>query len=191
MKSLEFKSWWKEFMVNHDKDNDNGHSMMNELKWTLNGYSFEQRISFINNLIADKKLSIACDLIPIYGNNFQKIRIRMIFLRELILEKKSIEAEAILLSILKTYKPIDYSLISSYFLINNQFNSSIFKALYNLNKDIFLIFFTKTVRKLKTKSYSMTVFFRDNEIKDYLIKHGDRKMLLKIQSLDQDIKLIN
>lgn len=191
MESIEFKKWWKEFMHNHDKDNDNGHSMMNELKWTLNCYSSGKRISFINHLIADNKLVIAADLIPKYGSNTQKIRLRLILLSNLLFARHSTENEEILVSIIQTYKPIDYLLLNFFFFTNHQFNSSILKELYKHNKDMFLTFFNKTIRRLRTKSYSMTVFFRDNEIKDYLIKHGDRRILLKIQSLDQDIKLIN
>jgi hypothetical protein len=56
MSSIEFPEWWKEFMRYHIKDNDNGKSMMNELKWTLNGYSTEKQNSFINHLIAENEL---------------------------------------------------------------------------------------------------------------------------------------
>jgi len=190
MKSIEFQKWWKEFMRNHDKDNDNGHSMMNELKWTLNGYSIEKRNSFINHLIADNKLVIASDLIPDYGSPRQKVRLRLMLIRKLIYSYKNENYDYLLLSILKSYKSTDVILIRLYFLINLKFNSEILKALYKLNKDIFLIFFDKLIRKVKTKSYEMTVFFRDNEIKDYLLKHGDREILLKIQSLYNDIRFI-
>jgi len=137
VRSLEFKSWWKELLYNHDKDNDNGYSMMNELKWTLNGFNIEQRISFINNLIADKKLNIAAELIPLFGNNRQKFRIRLILFKNLILSKKPSEYEHLLASVLKTYQPIDYFLVKYYFIINNQFNSLLLKELYNLNQDCF------------------------------------------------------
>lgn len=178
-------------MFNHEKDNDNGSGMLNELKWTLNGFSFKQRILFINKLIADKKINITADLIPKYGNTSQKMRLRLILLSNLIFANNPIENENIIVSIIQTYKPIDYLLINFFFFLNNQFNSSILKELYTLNKDMFLTFFNRMIRKLRTKTYDMTVFFRDNEIKDYLIKYGDKKILLKIQSLDPDIKLLN
>jgi len=115
----------------------------------------------------------------------------LILFKKLILSKKPGENEHLLASVLRTYQPIDYFLVKYYFLINNQFDSLILKELYNLNQDLFLTFFNSTIRKLSTKSNNMTVFFRDKEIKDFLIKHGDRKILLKVQTLDPDIKLLD
>jgi hypothetical protein len=191
MRSLEFREWWREFMHNHEKDNDNGQSMMNELKWTLNGYSTKKRISFINHLIEEKESVIATELIPKYGSSSQKRRLRMILFGNLIIARNSIENEILLISIIKTYKPIDYLLIYFFFITTSQFYSSALKELYKHDKNMFLTFFTKTIKRSETKSYSMTVFFRDSEIKDYLIKHCDRLILLKVQLLDQDIRLIN
>jgi hypothetical protein len=88
MSSIEFPEWWKEFMRYHIKDNDNGRSMMNELKWTLNGYSTEKQKSFINHLIAEKELEIAAELIPKYGGTCQKVRLRLALLRNLIFKRK-------------------------------------------------------------------------------------------------------
>jgi hypothetical protein len=88
MSSIEFPEWWKEFMRYHIKDNDNGKSMMNELKWTLNGYSTEKQNSFINHLIAENELEIAAELIPKYGGICQKVRLRLALLRNLILKRK-------------------------------------------------------------------------------------------------------
>lgn len=191
MEFLEFKSWWKEFMYNHEKDNDNGHSMMNELNWTLNGYSEEKRISFINHLMLDDKLYIASNLIPTFGNSRQKRQLRLILLKKLLFTKNSDKYDYLLISVFKTYNSSDSILIRLYFLINKNFNCNVLSELFILNKGMFLEFFDKMIKRLRTKSFALTVFFRDDEIKDYLIKHGNRKILLIIQSLDNDIRLIN
>jgi hypothetical protein len=88
MSAIEFEQWWKEFMRHHIKDNDNGRSMMNELKWTLNGYNAKKRKSFINHLITAKELEIAADLIPKYGGTCQKLRLRLALLRDLIFTRE-------------------------------------------------------------------------------------------------------
>jgi hypothetical protein len=88
MESLEFPQWWKEFVKYHEKKNDNGKSMMNDLKWTLNGYSVKKRKSFINHLIAEKELEIAAELIPKYGGICQKVRLRLALLGNLIFTRK-------------------------------------------------------------------------------------------------------
>ena len=88
MSEIEFDQWWKEFLRYHIKDNDNGKSMMNELRWTLNGYSTKKRRSFINHLIAEKELEIAAELIPKYGGICQRMRLRMAYLGNLIFTRK-------------------------------------------------------------------------------------------------------
>ena len=88
METLEFPKWWKEFMRYHEKDNDNGKSIINELKWTLNGFSDKKRKSFINHLIAEDELVIAAELIPKYGSTFQKVRLRLALLGNLIFTRK-------------------------------------------------------------------------------------------------------
>ena len=88
MSAIEFEQWWKEFLRYHVKDNDNGKSMMNDLKWTLNGYSNKKRKSFINHLITEKELEIAAELIPKYGGICQKVRLRLALLGILIFTRK-------------------------------------------------------------------------------------------------------
>lgn len=77
MSTLEFDKWWKEFDYYHIKDNDNGKSLINELMWTLQGFTKRKRIAFINALIKRKNMSIAVNLIPKYGNLYQKLLLRL------------------------------------------------------------------------------------------------------------------
>ena len=48
MEQIEFESWWKEFQFNHEKDNDNGKRVTNELSWTLKDFAAKKRIAFID-----------------------------------------------------------------------------------------------------------------------------------------------
>ena len=57
MEQIEFESWWKEFQFNHQKNNDNGASAVNELLWTLKGFSDVKRIAFIDELIKHEDLA--------------------------------------------------------------------------------------------------------------------------------------
>ena len=79
MEQIEFESWWKEFQSNHEKDNDNGRRATTELSWTLKGYSVAKRIAFIDALRRNRKSGYTFELIPIYGNQRQKIGLRITF----------------------------------------------------------------------------------------------------------------
>jgi outer membrane receptor protein involved in Fe transport len=195
MKELEFNKWWREFMHNHEKDSDNGIRLFNELKWTLNGFNKKARYSFINALIENKKLTVAAYLIPMYGSILQKIHLRVIFLKKLFNKRQfefdiQFETQELLISIIKTYKPTDYVFVNLYFIVSKDFNSPVLQELYYHNKVLFLKFFNRSIGKLKAKSYSLTVFFRNSDIKDFLMKKGDRKILHKIQLLDESLNLM-
>jgi hypothetical protein len=77
MEQLEFKDWLKDLERYHDKKNDNGLNIINEIKWTLNGFSKEKRTSFINELIKHNEKFYAKALIPIYGSKRQKMYLKI------------------------------------------------------------------------------------------------------------------
>jgi hypothetical protein len=87
MNTLEFNNWWKEFMLNHEKDNDNDDSLLKELRWTLNEFNNENKIKFIDSLLKTNKLEIATHLIPLFGNRRQKIIVRITLLKNLLLPR--------------------------------------------------------------------------------------------------------
>jgi len=181
--TLEFNNWWKEFKRKHEKDNDNGRSLINELKWTLNGFNTEHRRLFIYKLISHNKMHLAAELIPQFGTIIQKILLRLIVFRNLALFLQKKETEFLIIAIIKTYKPIDYFLLKLFFIINSQFSSTLLKELYYNNKPMFMTQFNQAIRKMTDKSYNLTVLLRDIEIKDYLNKNGDPRILSKIQML--------
>ena len=74
--------------INHEKDNDNERRATNELSWTLKGFSNRKRIAFIDALTKNRNLSYTFELIPIYGNQRQKLGLRIKLLNGILFAKK-------------------------------------------------------------------------------------------------------
>lgn len=188
MEQIEFESWWKEFQFNHEKDNDNGSRATNELFWTLKGFSATKRIAFIDELTRNRNLGYAFDLIPHYGNQRQRFGLRINLLNNILFNKKNYISTELVMAIIKTYQPIDYLLLRWFFHSNTDFDSNIMKALYELDKEFFLLEFKNVLRKTPNNHWlNLRSLFNNTNSRDFLkskLKKTEMEKLEKLERID-------
>ncbi len=186
MVEVEFEYWWKDFAYNHEKDNDNGKSATNELKWTLKGFSENKRIAFIDKLIEYKHLDDACQLIPLFGNKRQKKFLRGKLIKRILLLKNNYLTEEIILAVLKTYETKDLILLKSYFHFNTRFDYEIMTLLYEIDRELFLSSFRKILRKTNIDyTLNINLLFDKNDIKQFLSSRLSQKELDKLEVFER------
>jgi hypothetical protein len=181
MQQLEFENWWKEFQSYHEKDNDNGSREYKELLWTLNSFSKEKQIAFIDELQKNKHPSYACELIPIYGNTRQLNHLRTLLLFNLIFKSKRTQIDYIVIAILKSYRKTDYLLLKLFSILRNDYSSAILEAMFEANKKLFIINFNKMLDKYSEIKYDR---FK------HLINRTDVNRFLKENLTDDKMALI-
>jgi len=185
MEQIDFESWWKEFQFNHEKDNDNGKSERAELSSTLKGFTKEKRIAFIDALTRNRKTNYTFELIPIYGNQRQKIFLRILLLNKILFAKKSHFSTDLVIAIMKTYKPIDYMLLRSFFYVNSDYNLNILKALYELDKGFFLLEFKNVLKKTPYNNWlNLHGLFNNTNARDFLKSNLTKTEFEKLEAFE-------
>jgi hypothetical protein len=185
MEQIDFESWWKEFQFNHEKQNDNGARMLNDLLWTLKGFSDTKRIAFINELIEHNNLVFACRSIPFYGSQRQKNILRFKLISKIIFDRKNHIMHELALAILKTYKPRDYLLLKCYFYVNIEFDSMVMQALYEQDKVFFLSVFKNILRKTpNTYWLNVHVLINNTDSRDFLKSNLTKIEMKKLEEFE-------
>ena len=167
------------------KDNDNGRRATTELSWTLKGFSTTKRIAFIDALTRNRNLSYTFELIPIYGNQRQKFGLRIKLLNKILLAKKNYNSTDLVKAIIKTYQPIDYLLLRCFFYVNTDFDSNIMKALYELDKEFFLLEFKNILRKTpKNHWLNLRGLFNNTDARDFLKSNLTKTEFEKLEAFE-------
>jgi len=143
MEQLEFDDWWKDFQSIHKNDKDGGFDFVKHLKLEVKEFSKENRITFINELISRNHITIACELIPLFGDKNQKETIRDRFIQWIDSNSKEPIGQQYISMILATYEESDKEVITKYFEEQRTIWFVIPPELYKIDKPLFLKSFEK------------------------------------------------